>query len=127
MLIPPELLFSRWHLIKREENSDEWCEELSEGGRQEKAEQRGQEDALDLKSRDERHPETSPPASFGLLELDLFRADAQKDTSERNKFAWFVPQGQTVLVKVFSLFMASQNNSQKKEKRKEKIVVSGLV
>lgn len=79
-----------------------------------------------MESRDERHPQTSPPASFGLLELDSFRADAPKDTSERNKFAWFVPQGQTVLVKVFSLFMASKNKSKKKEKR-EKIVVSGLV
>lgn len=53
--------------------------------------------------------------NFGFLYLIKFSHAKKNGTSERNPFAWFLPQGQTVLVKVFSLFTAFSSQPKKSD------------
>lgn len=62
---------------------------FSEGGKQKKAERRGQEDALDFESRD-RHKNPRRRFTFSGLILEKKK---KKTSGNRNKFSWFVPRG----------------------------------
>lgn len=126
MLIPTKLSFYCWHLIKRGENRAEWRVAFSEGGKQKKAERRGQDDALNFESRDR---QKNPRRRFTFSGLILENKKKRQVETGTNFHGLFLV-GQTAPVKVFfSITNGKQKKQQpmKKKEEVEEIVVSGLV
>lgn len=123
MLVPTKLSFYCWHLIKRGENRAEWRVAFSEGGKQKKAERRGQEGALDFESRD-RHKNQRRRFTFSGLILEK----KKKDKWKQEQIFMVCSSGAKQLQLRFSsqLLTASKKQHEKKEEVEE-IVVSGLV
>lgn len=125
MLIPTKLSFYCWHLIKRGENRAEWRVAFSEGGKQKKAERRGQEDALNFESRDR---QKNPRRRFTFSGLILEKKKKDKWTQEQIFMVCSSSAKQLQLRFSSQLLTASKKTTAHEKKEEvEEIVVSGLV